>query len=130
MEAEWSPNGTRTVEVPVQVGGAVKLSRQHNRDFGETFGRATPVSANNNNKPTARHRQHDCRGPVVIGCTMIDMHVNTKIDDHFKVSPFDGGVRSTTNCYASSLSGHDNPSFNDYDQAGDNCLRLERLVSG
>lgn len=24
--------------------------------------------------------------PVVVGCTMIDMHVITKIDDHFKVS--------------------------------------------
>lgn len=27
------------------------------------------------------------REPVVIGCTMIDMHVSTKIDDQFKVSP-------------------------------------------
>lgn len=29
---------------------------------------------------SARH------GPVVVGCTMIDMHVSTKIDDHFEVS--------------------------------------------
>lgn len=26
------------------------------------------------------------RRVVVVGCTMIDMHVSTKIDDHFKVS--------------------------------------------
>lgn len=24
--------------------------------------------------------------PVVVGCTMIDMHVSTRIDEHFKVS--------------------------------------------
>lgn len=26
------------------------------------------------------------KGPVVVGCTMIDMHVSTEIDDQFRVS--------------------------------------------
>lgn len=34
----------------------------------------------------AKHSQRN--QVIVVGCTMIDMHVSTRMDEHFKVSPY------------------------------------------
>lgn len=45
-----------------------------------------PISAKENNRASCERKRAGERRPVVVGCTMIDMHVSTKVDDQFRVS--------------------------------------------
>lgn len=71
------------------VAGSIRLSRGDNkRDCAPSYGIGLDGASNDSGADAARDESQTttCYGPVVVGCTMIDMHVSTKIDDHLKVS--------------------------------------------
>lgn len=61
-----------------QIARQYELIKQKQGDRRES----TALDANNDDK----HDNTNTNRPLVIGCTMVDMHVSTKIDENFRVS--------------------------------------------